>query len=256
MLVLGATCQTVAQALRVWPIPPFGLYVFSFWLTSLGQAFQDTHANTFVASRKSDSASSHRWLAFIHALYMAGCLAGPFCASSIASSSSPNPPWYLFYTIPLGLGVINLTLALIAFRETIRRIPRQATQTTEIGASTSAEARTTASTRTGAQEGTAEAKRAGDLIKDSLKQRSVWLLSLFFFFYLGVTVTAGGWVVEYLVDVRNGNLAQMGYVPAGFSGGCLLGRILLPEPTHRWGERRMVFLYCLFCLAFQLVFWL
>ena len=99
-------------------------------------------------------------------------------------------------------------------------------------------------------------KNASKLIKNALSQRSVWLLCLFFFFYLGVVVTAGGWVVEYLVDVRDGDIAQMGYVPAGYSGGALLGRILLPEPTHRLGERKMVFLYCVLCLGFQLVFWL
>ncbi|KAG7289343.1 hypothetical protein NEMBOFW57_005710 [Staphylotrichum longicolle] len=61
-------------------------------------------------------------------------------------------------------------------------------------------------------------KNASSLIKDALSQKNVWLLGLFFFFYLGVVITAGGWVVEYLVDVRNGDIAQMGYVPAGFSG--------------------------------------
>jgi fucose permease len=99
-------------------------------------------------------------------------------------------------------------------------------------------------------------KSASKLIKDALNRRSVWLLSLFFFFYLGVVVTAGGWVVEYLVDVRGGEISQMGYVPAGFSGGALLGRVLLPEPTHRLGEKKMVFLYCVLCLGFQLLFWL
>ena len=48
----------------------------------------------------------------------------------------------------------------------------------------------------------------------------------------------------------------MAYVPTGFSGGSLLGRVLLIEPTYRFGERRMVTLYALICLALQLVFWL
>ena len=48
----------------------------------------------------------------------------------------------------------------------------------------------------------------------------------------------------------------MAYVPTGFSGGSLLGRVLLIEPTYRFGERRMVTLYALVCLALQLVFWL
>lgn len=63
-------------------------------------------------------------------------------------------------------------------------------------------------------------------------------------------------MVEYLVDVRGGNVKQMGYVPAGFSGGALLGRLILAEPTYRLGERRMIFLYALLCLVLQIVFWL
>ncbi len=48
----------------------------------------------------------------------------------------------------------------------------------------------------------------------------------------------------------------MGYVPTGFYGGTFLGRLLLAEPTHRFGERRMLVLYALLCLGLQLVFWL
>ena len=271
MLTLGAVLQVVAHALRAWPGAPFGLYVFTFWLTALGQAFQDTHANTFVATVNSSGSGSssangknktHRWLGFIHAMYMAGCLVGPFAASPIASSSSSSggsgskSRWYLFYTVPLGFGVANLALAVVAFRDSLRVLDHHQRPRT-----------------TPTQEGTptqgGERKSATSLIKQTLFSTrskpspnspntalSCWTLSLFFFFYVGTAITAGGWVVEYLVDVRNGELSEMGYVPAGFSGGCLLGRILLPEPTHRFGERRMVFLYCVLCLVFQLVFWL
>jgi fucose permease len=65
-----------------------------------------------------------------------------------------------------------------------------------------------------------------------------------------------GWVVEYLVRVRHGNLANIGYVPAGSYGGLFLGRLLLAEPTHRFGERLMLSAYAFICLVLQLVFWL
>ena len=65
-----------------------------------------------------------------------------------------------------------------------------------------------------------------------------------------------GWVVTYLVDVRKGDLADVGYVPAGFYGGGFLGRLILAEPTYRFGERRMIFIYAVLCLGLQLCFWL
>lgn len=69
-------------------------------------------------------------------------------------------------------------------------------------------------------------------------------------------VSHGGWVVEYLVKVRGGDLSQVGYVPTGFSAGLLLGRLLLPEPTHRFGDKRMLLLYFVAACSLQLVVWI
>ncbi|VZI06397.1 unnamed protein product [Fusarium fujikuroi] len=149
MLTLGAVLQVIAHALRSWK-PPFPLFTITFWLASLGQAYQDTHGNTYVSGVK----GSHRWLAFIHAMYMAGCLVGPFVATGVASAGT------------------------------------------------------------------------------------------------------SGWVVEYLVEVRNGDINQMGFVPAGFSGGSLLGRLFLAEPTHRFGVRPMIFAFTIFSIGLQVLFWL
>lgn len=40
-----------------------------------------------------------------------------------------------------------------------------------------------------------------------------------------------------------------------FYGGLALGRLVLAEPTYRFGERRMLLLYSVLCLALQLIFW-
>ena len=236
--MLGAALQIIAQALRAWQTP-FALYVVTFFLTSVGQAFQDTHANSYVAS---SSKGAHRWLGFIHAMYMAGCLVAPFAASPIASAKNPSV-WYLFYTVPAGLGAINLVMCLLAFRSTFRlkRISQSSPTDTHSPDELISES---------------QHKTAGQLIKLTLKQSSLWYISVFFFFYLGMTLTASGWVVEYLVDVRGGDLERVSYVPAGFSGGCLLGRLLLPEPTHKYGERLMGTIYLAICLGVQLIFWL
>ncbi|KAM0449532.1 hypothetical protein ACHAO4_007553 [Trichoderma viride] len=239
MLALGALFQIIAHALRSWD-PPFGLYVVTFWLVSIGQAFQDTHANSYAAGAK----SSHRWLAFIHAMYAAGCLVGPFVSTAVASSGQVSR-WYLYYTFPLGLGVVNLVLTCIAFRDTLGFVRKTAANDNHENPDVDQNA-----------EATSRNKNATQLIKKTVSTPSVWLLSLFFFFYLGSALTASGWVVEYLVQARGGDLSQMGFVPAGFSGGTLLGRLLLAEPTHRYGERRVIFGYIVAAFVFQLIFWL
>lgn len=237
MLSLGASLQIVSHALRAWK-PPFALYTISFCIASLGQAFQDTAANTFVAG----VGAAHRWLAFIHAMYMAGCLTGPFVATAIATQGE-TARWYLFYLFPLGLGVVNLTWVIVAFRDTLS-INRKGSSSASTSASALADADHSRN------------KGALKLIRKTLGSRKIWLISLFFFFYLGAMLTASGWVVEYLVVVRSGDLSKIGYVPVGFNGGAFLGRLLLAEPTYRLGERRMVCIYSIICIALELVFWL
>jgi len=237
VLVLGAALQIIAQLLRIW-MAPFAPFAITFFITSIGQAFQDTHANSHVAS---SAKAAHHYLGLIHSMYMLGCLVAPFAASPIASASEPSK-WYLFYSVPAGLGVVNLALCAYAFRDTVRI---RATTTTN-----------TPTQPTGDQSPETGKKTATQLIKKTLRQSSMWYISVFFFFYLGMCLTASGWVVEYLVDVRNGDLGRVSYVPAGYSGGALLGRLILPGPTHRYGERKMGTLYLVICLAVQLVFWL
>ncbi|KAJ5682284.1 hypothetical protein N7462_005449 [Penicillium macrosclerotiorum] len=233
ILSIGAALQILAHVLRTW-LPPFPLYAFTFFFASLGQAYNDTHANTFVSSLK----GAHRWLGFIHAMYMAGCLVGPFVATGVASANA-HSKWNLFYLFPLGIGAINMALVGLSFHD------RMVFSLKKRGNSSPGQPVSESTSRTALKE-----------IKAILSTRGVWLVSLFFFFFLGATITAGGWMVEYLVKVRNGDINDMGYVPAGFYGGGFLGRLILAEPTHRLGERRMIFIYTILCVGLQLVFWL
>lgn len=164
-LAIGACLQILAQALRAW-IPPFPLFAATFFLTSLGQAYQDTHANTFVASVR----TGHRWLAFIHAMYMAGCLAGPFVATAVSSAGTYSQ-WNIFYLVPLGLGVANLSLVLFAFHDVLqfRRVYGN-----------------------GQQDTPSRTWSALEEMQKTLATPSVWVLSFYFCFFLGAVVTAGG----------------------------------------------------------------
>lgn len=190
---------------------------------------------------------------------MAGCLVGPLIATSVSSANTPSM-WNLFYIFPLGIGVINLVLVSVSFRDRYALLKKGNSQ---------------GNTDNRGDESEPTGKAAMREIKATLSTPGVWLLSLFFFFFLGATITAGGisppfllvlvqrhilttlgWMVEYLQNVRNGDPKHMGYVLTGFYGGAFLGRLLLAEPTYRFGERRMIFIYVLLCIGLQLVFWL
>lgn len=229
ILAVGALLQLLAHVLRFWN-PPFGLFATSFFLSSLGMAYQDSHSNTFVSTIN----SAHRWLGFIHAMYALGALVSPFVATPIAAARPER--WSIFYLFLVGLGAINLVAVIFCFWDTMRILKTEADDA-----------------------GTGTRSRGGSAMRgiaDTLKLRVVWIFSLFFFFSLGVGITAGGWVVQYLVTVRNGKLSEVGYTPAGLFGGIFLGRVLLVEPTHRLGPGRMIMIYCVMILALQLIFWL
>ncbi|KAF1848958.1 MFS general substrate transporter [Cucurbitaria berberidis CBS 394.84] len=231
ILTLGAAIQVIAHALRFWT-PPFALYVVTFFLQAVGMAYNESHANAFVASIE----GAHRLLGFIHAMYALGCLIAPFVATSVAARLGDR--WPLFYLYLVGIGALNTAAVTWTFRDSVKLHPRSTAnedgQITELGSR----------------------RKANRDIIETLKLPSVYLLSLFYFFMLGTGITAGGWVVEYLIQARNGHLPDVGYVPAGLWGGVFLGRVLLAEPTYRFGERRMTMVYCALVLALQLVFWL
>ncbi|KAI1367439.1 major facilitator superfamily domain-containing protein [Xylaria arbuscula] len=228
LLFVGAILQLIAQALRPWS--PLAVFCVSFLFQSLGMAYQDAHSNTFVSNLKN---VPHRWLSFIHACYALGTFIGPLIATAIANS--PNSlaidGWKRVYFVLIGVSVLNVAGVMVAFRDTLYR--RLHTEKQSRGN-----------------------RLAMMAMAKLLKSKKLWLLSLFYFFELGATFTAGGWVVEFLTTVRGGKLSNVGYIPTGFYGGLLAGRLLLPEPTFRFGERRMILIYSIACAALQLVFWL
>ncbi|KAI3334300.1 MFS general substrate transporter [Ustulina deusta] len=231
LLFVGAVLQLIAQSLRPWS--PLAVFCLSFLFQSLGLGYQDAHSNTFVSNLKN---VPHRWLSFIHACYALGTFIGPLIATAIANS--PNSlaidGWKRVYFVLIGVSVLNVAGVMIAFRDTLYSRLRTANE----------------------PRSKKRSRLALVAMARLLQSKKLWLLSLFYFFELGATFTAGGWVVEFLTTVRGGKLSSVGYVPTGYFGGLLAGRLLLPEPTFRFGERRMILVYCVACAALQLVFWL
>ncbi|KAI0840250.1 MFS general substrate transporter [Hypoxylon sp. FL0890] len=234
LLGIGAVLQLVAHCLRPWS--PLPLFCITFFLQSLGMAYQDSHSNTFVSGLKN---VPHRWLSFIHACYALGCFVGPLIATAIATA--PNSMvidgWKRVYFVLIGICVLNVAGVAIAFRDTLGSKLHNSPHSSS---------------------GSGQRRNRAALVGmvRLLGTKTLWLLSMFYFFVLGAAFTAGGWVVEFLTTVRGGKLATTGYVPTGYYGGMLAGRLLLAEPTFRYGEQRVLLVYSALCVALQLVFWL
>jgi fucose permease len=218
VFVFGAVLQATAYSLNFWE-PPYALFVASFIFSGSGRAYQAAQANVLLANVQ----NSHRWLGLLHAFYGAGALVAPLVATGLAANTSY---WHYWYLIMLGVEILNTLFLAWSYRTNLFR-------------PASTKAKDTASHE----------------LKSAPSKRSTWSLSAFFFLYVGVEVASGGWVVEFLIRARHGEPSKVGYVASGFYSGLTLGRLVLAEPTHRWGEYRMIFAYIVVGLILQLMYW-
>lgn len=69
-------------------------------------------------------------------------------------------------------------------------------------------------------------------------------------------VSIGGWIVEFMMQVRDGNAVASGLVPTGFWAGVTVGRVVLGFANEAFGERIAVITYLALSIALELVFWL
>ena len=74
--------------------------------------------------------------------------------------------------------------------------------------------------------------------------------------YMGVEVGLGGWIIEFMLRIRNASRYNAGISGTGFWAGQALGRAGLGFVTEKFGERLCVSIYLCVCIALQLVFWL
>lgn len=174
-LVIGASIQLIAYALTFWK-PPFLVFGSSFFFAGLGVAFLDAQVNTYVAHMR----NSHRWLGVLHAAYGLGALLSPIAATTFATKT---PYWHLFYLLMLVLTLCNIAWLSWSFRDSLFK-----------------------------PSGDAEGEDATDQLKAALSQQSVWMISLFFFLYVGAEVTAGGMSRHpKIVHFGDANMLRLGH---------------------------------------------
>lgn len=97
--------------------------------------------------------------------------------------------------------------------------------------------------------------RHSDSSKGSLKEalfkmpaaRVTWLCALFLLGYVGLEVALGGWIVEFMIRVRQGEPFASGMAATGFWLGLTVGRVSLGFVTPRIGEKLAIMVSLLLC---------
>ncbi len=113
---------------------------------------------------------------------------GPFIATPIAS----NKKWYYTYAVEAGLGVLNLAFVCVGFGRDMLEARKQRRTEARDAETQDAAARGTEATSVALEDTRSRNKEAFQQIQQTLKLRAVWLISLFFFFFLGAAITASG----------------------------------------------------------------
>lgn len=163
-LVLGATIQCLGYALMFWH-PPYPLFMAAFFFTGMGVSFQDSQANAFTVTVK----NSHRWLGILHAVYGVGTIIAPVIANTIASRT---PSWHLYYLTTLAFGIVSIVLLAFTFRKGLFRPNVHNAKDT-----------------------------AGSELRATISNRTVWIISGFFFLYVGAEVASGGKMCHAIVGM-------------------------------------------------------
>ncbi|KAK5093982.1 hypothetical protein LTS08_008766 [Lithohypha guttulata] len=92
----------------------------------------------------------------------------------------------------------------------------------------------------------------------AVNNRVTILAAIFLLFYVGAEVSIGGWIVMFMLRVRQGTEFASGIVATGFWLGLTVGGFVLGFVTARCfpTEKHAVAFYLVACIVLQLLFWL
>jgi fucose permease len=207
--------------------PPFPVIVVINIISGFGNGLTDACYCAWVGVM--DKANAVQGC--MHSMYSIGALFAPLIVTSMVVSN--GLPWWTFYYVMIGASVlegVGLTLSFWRKTGAVYRLEHP-------------------------NEAGGEEKKGGRT-REALKSRITWTCALFFFTYMGIEVGLGGWVITFMLRVRNASPYDAGISGTGFWAGMTLGRAGLGFITERYGERLCVTIYLGFAIALQLVFWL
>ncbi|TFL07868.1 MFS general substrate transporter [Pterulicium gracile] len=223
IIVIGCALQTIAYAIMAGA-PPFPVFVIAFFINGFGLAVQDAQANGFVAALR-----DHTKMGILHAVYGLGA----FCVPLVATQFAQMDRWSFHFLTSLGLALSTVVVNTLVFKfntedECLIMIGREPGEKNDSNEKSN--------------------------VRQLMGIKAVHLLAAFICIYVGIEVTIGGWTVTYIIEERGGGPSS-GYISSGFFGGLTLGRVALLWVNKKVGERRVVYLYTLLAIGFEIMVW-
>ena len=224
---MGPLCHLIAYII-IAVHPPYPVLIIAYMLAGLGNGIEDSGWNAWVGAM----ANANELLGILHGVYGAGAVVAPLIATSMIASA--GLPWYYWYYVMIGAAALELGTSFAAFYKADGAAFRLANPRTS--------------------------DAAGSRLREAIARlpaaRTTWLAALFLLGYVGAEVALGGWIVVFMMDVRNGAPFASGMVATGFWLGITVGRVVLGFVTPRIGERLSIMIYLPISAGLQLLFWL
>ncbi|TVY66025.1 Bypass of stop codon protein 6 [Fusarium oxysporum f. sp. cubense] len=226
---IGITCGIchILAYIIIAVHPPYPVLVLAYCLAGFGNGISDAAWNAWIGNLD----KANETLGFLHAFYGVGGVISPLIATNMIAKA--NLPWYTFYYVMIGLATIEFVTCTWAFWPNGPEVYRQ--------------------TMDASNEDNQGMKEA--LFKLPFA-RVTWLCAAFLLCYVGVEVSVGGWIVQFMIRVRKAENYPAGMTSMGFWLGLAVGRAILGFVTPLLGVKVAVSLYLPAAMALQLIFWL
>ena len=221
---IGPLCHLLAYII-IAVHPPFPVLVISFILAGFGNGLLDAGWNAWIGAM----ANANELLGFLHAFYGVGATIAPLIATTMITKA--DLPWYYWYYCMVSFGAAELVVSVHAFwKDTGAKFRDQHSRTSD-------------ETGSRLREATLKMPAA----------RITWLCAMFLLGYVGVEVALGGWIVEFMIRVRDAEEFAAGMSATGFWLGMTVGRVVLGFVTPRIGEKLSI-MVCDLPQAFHFTF--
>ncbi|KAI1362283.1 major facilitator superfamily domain-containing protein [Xylaria arbuscula] len=227
-VALVASCSHLVAYVVIAVHPPYPVLVVAFALAGFGNGIADAGWNAFIGNMD----SANELLGVLHGLYGAGAVVSPLIATTLITKA--GLPWYAFYYLMIGLAGFEIVVTGVCFWSATAQEYRNSVAASSSGGS-------------------------GGLKEVLFKKpgaRVAWLCAIFLLGYVGIEVALGGWIVEFMIQVRHGGAFESGLTATGFWLGLTVGRFVLGFITPRIGEKLAIMIYLPITVGFELLFWL
>lgn len=185
--------------------PPYSVLVLAFILAGFGNGLEDAAWNAWIGNMR----KANEILGFLHGAYGLGGTLSPLIATSIITQA--QFPWYSFYYVMIGAVMVEWVWAVVVFWvETGAKFRIDHPRTKD---------------------------RAAGRTVEALTNKVTWITAFFLLLYVGIEVAVGGWVVVFMLNIRDATPFAAGMSATGFWLGITVGRCVLGFVTPKIGEK-------------------